>query len=393
MKKRFIIAALLLTILGAAGLLWAGWFDKSATNTIRISGNIELTEINVAFKTAGKLVELAADEGSPVHRGMLLARIDKDQIERQHDKEQAGLAVAESQLVQLQTAIQYSHAATESDVALRQAELKNAEAYLSELVAGSRPQEVEQAQAAVADARTQHSQASRDWDRAQQLYRNDDISTAQRDQYLARYESTAAALKQAEQRLAIVKEGPRREQIDAARAQVSRAQAALQLSEANWIDLKRKEQEVATRRAEIEKAQAQVAVVQSQLEDTLVESPIDGVVLSKSSDLGEVLAAGTTVMTVGDLDRPWVRGYITEPDLGKVKLGTKVQITTDSFPGKIYAGRISFIASNAEFTPKHIQTSEERVKLVYRIKIDVDNAAHELKLNMPVDAEIVLDRR
>jgi len=393
MKKKFIIVALLVMVLGTAGLLWSGWFRKEKVNTIRLSGNIELTEINVAFKTSGKLVELAADEGDAVHRGMPLARIDKDQIERQRDKEQAGLAVAESQLTQLNTAIQYSQASTESDVALRQAELESAQAYLKELLAGSRPQEIEQAHAALADARTQHLQATRDWERAQQLYQKDDISTAQRDQYLARYESSAAGVKQAEERLAIVKEGPRKEQVDAARAQVSRAQAALRLSEANWIELKRKEQEVSTRRAEIDKARAQVAYVKSQLEDTVAASPIDGVVLSKASDLGEVLAPGTTVMTIGDLDRPWVRGYITEPDLGRVKLGSSVRITTDSFPGKTYKGRISFIASNAEFTPKQIQTSEERVKLVYRIKIDVENTDHELKLNMPVDAEILLDAR
>jgi HlyD family secretion protein len=369
------------------------WPAADAPATIRLSGNIELTEINVGFKTSGKLVELAADEGSSVHRGMLLARIDKSQIERQHEKEQAGLSAAMSQLTQLNTSIQYSHAATESDVSLRQAELRQAQAHLSELLAGSRPQEIEHAQAAVDDARTQRAQAGHDWERAQRLYAKDDISTAQRDQFQARFESTGAALRQAEERLDIVKEGPRREQIEAARAQVARAEAGLRLSEANWIELKRKEQEVATRRAEIDKARAQVLVVQSQIDDTAASSPIDGVVLTKSSDIGEVVSAGTTVMTIGDIDRPWVRGYITEPDLGRVKLGTRVQITTDSFPGKIYDGRISFIASNAEFTPKHIQTAEERVKLVYRIKIDVENPAHELKLNMPVDATIRLNER
>jgi HlyD family secretion protein len=392
MKKRFIIVAIVL-IFGTAGLLWSRWSRGDSDNTIRLSGNIELTEINVAFKTAGKLVELDADEGSIVRRGTMLARIDRDQIERQRDKEQATLSVAQSELTQLKTAIQYSYASTESDIALRQAELKEAQAHLDELLAGSRPQEIEQARAAVADARTQHSQASQDWDRAQKLYKNDDISTAQRDQYLARYESTAATLKQAEERLAVVKEGPRREQIDATRAQLERAQAAVRFSQANWIELRRKEQEVSTRQAEIEKARAQVAVVKSQLQDTYAESPIDGIVLSKSADLGEILASGSTVMTVGDIDRPWVRGYITEPDLGRVKVGSAVRITTDSFPGKVYMGRISFIASNAEFTPKQIQTSEERVKLVYRIKIDVENPAHELKLNMPVDAEIVLNER
>ncbi len=120
----------------------------------------------------------------------------------------------------------------------------------------------------------------------------------------------------------------------------------------------------------------------------MIRTPIDGVVLVKSAEPGEVLAAGTTVVTIGDLDHPWLRAYINETDLGRVKLGQKVKLTTDSFPGKIYDGVLSFIASDAEFTPKQIQTKEERVKLVYRIKIDVDNRSHELKNNMPVDAEI-----
>jgi len=107
--------------------------------------------------------------------------------------------------------------------------------------------------------------------------------------------------------------------------------------------------------------------------------------------VGEVLAAGATVVTVGDIEHPWLRAYINETDLGKVKLGSKVRITTDSYPGKVYDGRVSFISSEAEFTPKQIQTEEERVKLVYRIKIDVDNPRQELKSNMPADAEIVLD--
>ncbi|MBM3792261.1 MAG: HlyD family efflux transporter periplasmic adaptor subunit, partial [Acidobacteria bacterium] len=95
---------------------------------------------------------------------------------------------------------------------------------------------------------------------------------------------------------------------------------------------------------------------------------------------------------IGDTDRPWLRGYITEPDLGRVKLGARVRVTTDSYPGKDYWGRVTFIASEAEFTPKQIQTREERVRLVYRIKIEVDNPEQELKLNMPADAEILLDQ-
>jgi HlyD family secretion protein len=392
MKKNLIAAAGIL-LLCAAGLLWSSWGQPDSRQTIRLSGNIELTEINVAFKTSGKLMELAADEVDSVHRGMVVARLDREQLERHRDKEQAGLSAASSELVQAQTAVQYTRETTESDVALRQAELRQSQAQLEELLAGSRPQEVEQAAAAVSDARTQFAQAGRDWDRAQTLYENDDISTAQRDQALARYESTQAILKQAEEKQAIVKEGPRQEQIAAARAQVDRASAALRLSSASWIELKRQEQETGTKRAEIEKVKAQLAAINSQLDDTVAASPIDGLVLSKAADIGEVLSSGTTVLTIGDLDRPWVRGYIGEPDLGRVKVGSQVQITTDSFPGKIYMGRITFIASKAEFTPKQIQTPEERAKLVYRIKIEVENPRHELKLNMPVDAVILLDER
>ncbi|MBZ5584582.1 MAG: efflux RND transporter periplasmic adaptor subunit, partial [Acidobacteriia bacterium] len=163
------------------------------------------------------------------------------------------------------------------------------------------------------------------------------------------------------------------------------------MAEANTLELKRRQQELTARRAEIARARANLALIDSQLADTVAVSPVDGVTLVKAADVGEVLAAGTTVVTVGDIDHPWLRAYVNESDLGKVKIGSKARITTDSYPGKVYNGRVSFIASEAEFTPKQIQTQEERVKLVYRIKIEVDNPHQELKSNMPADAEMVLE--
>ena len=132
-------------------------------------------------------------------------------------------------------------------------------------------------------------------------------------------------------------------------------------------------------------------MTQTQIDDTVVVAAIDGVVLVNSAEIGEVLAAGTTVVTIGDINHPWPRAYVNETDLGRVKLGQTARLTTDSYPGKTYPGRVSFISSEAEFTPKQIQTREERVKLVYRIKIDVDNQSHDLKSNMPVDSEIQLN--
>ncbi|MBV9743398.1 MAG: efflux RND transporter periplasmic adaptor subunit, partial [Acidobacteriia bacterium] len=218
-----------------------------------------------------------------------------------------------------------------------------------------------------------------------------DISTAQFDQYRNRWESAEASLKQLTEREALVLLGPRSEQVEAQAALVQRARAALKMAEANSLEMKRREQDITARQADIARSKANIALIDSQLADTIAASPVDGVVLVKSADVGEVLAAGTTVVTIGDIDHPWLRGYINETDLGRVKLGSKAKLTTDSYPGKVYNGHVSFIASEAEFTPKQIQTQQERVKLVYRIKIELENPRHELKSNMPADAEIVLE--
>lgn len=390
MKKRIVPVIALAVMATAAVILWSGGFRRENPNRIRLSGNIELTEVDISFKIPGKLVERTVDEGDPVKKGQLLARIDQLQTLQQKAAQQAGVQSAAMQLAQSLTSVAWQKATIEGDLAMRRAEVQQAQANLNDLLAGSRPQEIEQARAAVADARTQAEQARLDWERAQTLFKNDDISRAQYDQALSRFNSTRAILKQAEERYALVKEGPRQEQIAAARAALARAQAALKMSEANKLEIQHREQDLAARKAEVERAKAQLGVTESQLQDTTVYSPIDGVVLVKSAEVGEVLAAGTTVVTIGDIDHPWLRGYINETDLGRVKLGQTVKVTTDSFPGKVYQGRISFIASEAEFTPKQIQTPEERVKLVYRIKVDVANPHRELKGNMPVDAEIEL---
>jgi HlyD family secretion protein len=390
--KKVILRLVLLAILAAAGFyLWSMRFSHKDENRLPLSGNIELTQVDISFKVPGKLVELDVDEGAFVKKGTVIARIDREQVEQQRSRDEAGVAASQSQYQQMETSVRWQRETLESDIALRKAEVRAAQARLDLLLAGSRPQEIQQAQAAVADALAQRDQAKSDWDRSQDLFKNDDISKAQYDQYRTRLDSTNAVLRQAQEKLALVKEGPRKEDIEAARAEVERAKAAQQASEANRLEVQRREEDVKAHLADLARAKAQVAITQTQINDTVVTSPIDGVVLVKSAEVGEVLAAGTTVVTIGDIDHPWLRAYINETDLGRVKLGQAVTLTNDSFPGKSYPGRVSFISSEAEFTPKQIQTREERVKLVYRIKIDVENPRHELKSNMPVDGEIQLN--
>lgn len=384
--KRWMLAAA--CGLGLSLMACSGNRDE---DSIRISGNIEMTEVNVAFKMSGKLVERNLDEGDPVEKGAVVARLDQAQLLHQKEQAAAALAAAEANLRQFRTGIDYQREAVAGQIAQQQAQLSQARARLRELETGSRTQEVRQSEALVAEAQTEHQRASADWERAQPLFEADDISRALYDQYEARFQAATAKLEQARQRLDLVREGPRAETIEAGRAAVEQAQAALRLAAAQRLELKRREQEVATRQAEIERARAQVALIETQLDDMVAVAPVSGRVLSKAAEVGEVLAAGTTVLTIGDLDRPWLRGYINETDLGRVKLGSPARVTTDSYPGRVYPGTVTFVSSEAEFTPKQIQTREERVKLVYRVKIEIDNPNQELKLNMPADAVIAVE--
>ncbi len=388
--KKLPIAVLMAVI--AAAIVWGIRSRNAPPDTrIRFSGNLEMTQVNIAFKVPGRLIERNFNEGDPVKKGAVVARLDPERVTRERGSAQQGVAVAESQLVLLRTAIEQQRESLAAETQLRQAEIAQAQAHLDRLLAGSRKQEIQLARTAVAEIGVEHERAAKDWQRAQSLFRNEDISTQQRDQFKARFDGTQASLDQAKQRLALAEEGPRQEDVAAARAQVARAQAALRLTESARIELRRKEQETATRRAEIERARAQVSVLDSQVSDNAALSPVDGVVLSKAAEAGDVLAAGANVLTIADVEHPWLRGYISEQDLGRVKVGAKVRVTTDSFSGKVYEGKLTFIASDAEFTPKQIQTAAERVKLVYRVKVEIPNPARELKLNMPADAEIVIE--
>jgi HlyD family secretion protein len=391
MKKRLPI--LIVVVLIAAGLglyMWRTGQFAGPRNSIQVSGNLELTLVDISFKTAGRMIELNVREGDTVKKGEVIARLDAAQLEQQKMRDVAAIASAQSAYDQLRTTIEFQQATIDSDISTRHAEVAQAQAHLDELNAGSRTEEVQQADSSVNEARAQVDLARADWDRAQTLYKDQDISTSQYDQARTKFSAANAVLAQAQQRAALVKEGPRKEEIAGARAQLARAQAAVGTAEANRIELRRKQEELVARRAEIDRARAQVGITEAQLNDTIITSPIDGVVLVKSAEPGEVIAAGTTIVRIGEVDHPWLRAYVGETDLGRLKLGAPVKLTTDSYPGKTYHGTVSFIASEAEFTPKQIQTKEERVKLVYRIKVDVNNANYELKNNMPVDAEIPL---
>jgi HlyD family secretion protein len=387
--KKAIIAIVLIGVLATAGVLIYQNYHPAVTNRILVSGNIELTEVDIAFKTAGRLIERDFDEGDVVQKGAVVARLDRDQLIQQRNAQVASLRTAEAELDEAHSAADWQRSTLAADLDVRRNDLSSAQSKLLEMKNGSRPEEVRESAASVESAQAEYDSAKKDWDRAQPLYKSDDISTAQYDQYRRVFDSASANLKQAKEHFDLVKAGNRSEEVESAAAQEAKARASLKVGEANAIELRRREQDIIARQGDIDRAKAQIVLIDSQLSDTIAIAPVSGVVLVKAADVGEVLAPGTSVLTIGDIDHPWLRAYIAETDLGRVKLGSNVKVTTDSYPGKVYNGKISFISSEAEFTPKQIQSAEERVKLVYRVKIDIDNPNHELKSNMPADAEIL----
>jgi len=388
--KKILLIVIVFAVVGAAATLAYRSLHPEDTGRIVVSGNIELTQVDIAFKTAGRLIERTVNEGDHVQKGMVIARLDREQLLHQRETAEAALATAQAQLAEANSALKWQRETMQADLQLRGADLSAAESQLLQLKNGARPQEIQESHAAVAAAQSQYDQAKKDWERAQTLYKNEDISTSTYDQFHARFEGAEANLKQVKEHAALVEAGPRSETIESATAQVARARAALRVGEANAIETKRREEDIVARQGDIERAKSQIALIDSQLADTIAVSPINGIVLVKAADAGEVLAPGTSVVTVGDLEHPWLRGYVKEQDISRVRLGAKANVTVDSGHGtKSYPGRVSFVSSEAEFTPKQIQTSEERVKLVYRVKIDIDNPNGELKSNMPADAEIL----
>lgn len=274
------------------------------------------------------------------------------------------------------------------EISQAEATVEAAKARLQQLLTGSRPQEIESAKAGLEQARADLVKRKADMDRAERLFKDNFISAQDWDSARNGYEVALANQKKAEENYALVVEGPRKEEIDAARAQWEQSKASLKLAQAHRIQVEVLKKELATAQAQVKEAASAIDVINAQIGYCQLYAPISGVVLVKNAEAGEFIVPGGAVITLGDMAKPWLKAYINEEDLGKVKLGQKVSVTTDSYPRKTYPGEITFISSEAEFTPKNVQTAKERVKLVYRIKVSLENPHQELKPGMPADGRI-----
>jgi HlyD family secretion protein len=377
MKGARIAAAASVLLLLVGGAWYLQYRERGSAEELRVSGNIEATAVEVSFRIPGRITSRAVDEGMAVSAGQLVATLDNSDLVDEVRLREAELAAADAALRELVAG------ARPQEIARAEAEVRRARAQLADLQAGARPQEIEAARAALERARADEEKARKDHERAETLLARQLVPQSEYDAARAAAGMATARRKEAEEALALAQAGPRKDQVDQARAALAASEESLSLVKEG------------TRREVIDQARARrrqaaeaLRLAKTRLSYAEAFSPLTGTVLSKNAEPGEYVAAGTPVVTVADLRDVWLRGYIAETDMGKVRVGQSVSVTTDSHPGKRYAGTVSFIAPEAEFTPKSVQTQKERVTLVYRIKVTVENPATELKPGMPADAGI-----
>jgi HlyD family secretion protein len=324
--------------LGATLVLAGACGEKTPPDRVRVSGQVEATDVRVAGQVGGRLLELRVVEGDRVHAGDVVALLD----------------TADAKL-----------ALTGASAARAQAD-----AQLRLLLAGSRAEDIRQAEAQVAGAEAEARAAeaelaasAADLDRFEALLASSSGSRKQRDDALTRRDVARERLQAARDRaraageaVARLRAGARREDIEAARAHVAAAAA-------------------------------QIATWEKAIADATIASPLSGIVTEKLVDVGELLQPGVPLVVITDLDHAWANVYVDEPIVPRLRLGQAATVFTDA-GGPGVPGKVSYIASKAEFTPRNVQTAEDRSKLVYRIKVAVDNSGGQLKTGMPVEAEI-----
>ncbi|MFP3945215.1 MAG: secretion protein HlyD [Alphaproteobacteria bacterium] len=313
-------AVVLFVLAGTAAIAWKYLGNEhERRGHLVLPGNVDVRQVNLAFKVPGRVATLSVDEGDRVTAGRIVAALEREDFEDQ--------------------------------LRLTRAQMEARAAALAELEAGTRPQEIEQARALVAQREASLELARATLKRIEPLTKRDFASHQVHDEAQARVNEAEAQLRAARKTLGLAEEGPRTEDIAQARAQLNAARAELDLAK-------------------------------RRLADTKLVAPNDGVILTRVREPGAIVAAGATIYTL-TLTRPvWVRTYVEEPDLGRIHPGMEAEVRTDS--GGIYKGRIGFISPRAEFTPKTVETRSLRTSLVYRLRVIVDKPDEGLRQGMPV---------
>jgi HlyD family secretion protein len=385
LKKRLIIIFFLVILVGIGSLVYLQQ-HRAQTKELYYSGTIEAKQAELAFQVNGKIVELPVNEGQRVSKNQILAKLDHSEFLARRTQAQANLNSSIKALQQKEAILDLYKSTLPDEVARAEAAVIVLEAQLNDLKAGSRYQEIERARLASNAAQITMEQARKDKERFERLYQEGTVSEKERDAAALRFETTFKEYERSKETLDLLKEGYRKETIKAAEARLAEGKAFLKQAKSNLKKITAAKSEVEVAAAQKKAAKAALEVSEIQLGYTVLKAPFDGIITSRNIEPGEVVSPGREVLSIADMSTVDLKVFVGQTEIGKIKPGQKVDVKTDTFPGKIYKGVVSFISPEGEFTPKIIQTHKERVKLVYLVKISTPNPDLELKSGMPADA-------
>jgi HlyD family secretion protein len=385
LKKRIVIIVVLALLIGTGLFVYCGQ-QKARKGELSYSGTIEATQSHLSFQAGGRILMVLVREGEAVAKDQLLAELDPAEFHSRLEQAKANLDRSLKGKEQAETLLAVYEKTLPAEAARAEAGVRALASQLDELRAGTRTQDVERAKQAMQSAAAVLEDAKKNLTRYENLFKKGTISEKEWDAVRLRHDTTLREYERGREAYDLAKEGSRTETIRTAEARLAEGQAVLKQAQSNLLRIDAARKDVDAARSGIAAARAASDQVSIQLDYAQLKAPGPGVITSRSVEPGEVVTPGREVLTLSQLATVDLKIFVDETEIGKVKPGQKAEVRVDTFPNKSFAGMVTFISPEGEFTPKIIQTKKERVKLVYLVKVSIPNPGLELKSGMPADA-------
>ena len=385
MKKRIVIIVVLTLLIGTGLFVYCGQ-QKARKGELFYSGTIEATQSHLSFQAGGRIIKVLVREGEAVAKDQLLAEMDPAEFLSRLEQAKANVDRSLKGREQAETLLAVYEKTLPAEAARAGAGVRALASQLDELKAGTRTQEVERAKQAMQSAAAVLEDAKKNLARYDNLFKKGTVSEKEWEAVRLRHDTTLREYERGRETYDLAKEGSREETIRTAEARLAEGQAVLKQAQSNLLRIDAARKDVEAARSSIAAARAAADQVSIQLDYAQLKAPGPGVITSRSVEPGEVVTPGREVLTLSQLATVDLKIFVDETEIGKVKPGQKTEVRVDTFPDKTFAGMVTFISPEGEFTPKIIQTKKERVKLVYLVKVSIPNPGLELKSGMPADA-------
>jgi membrane fusion protein YbhG len=375
--RKTLFVGLLVFALASVAAAWKYFGSRASTDRLLLSGAIEADEIHVGSKVSGRIAAVLVREGQEVKQGESLIRFESYDLDAKRADAVAAVAQAEANLHKTE------NWSRPEEVAAAKAQAEAAWMNLELARNGPRKQEIDAARADLEAANADYEVSKATLARVERLVQRGVQSRQDYDNARAAFDRASARRESAGQKLNLLLAGTRSEEVARADRQYKQAAANREM-----VERGARKEDIAAARAQLERARAALQQIDAQLGELEVKAPADAFVEVLQARPGDLINPNSPVATLVEMDRLWVRVYVPEPELGHVQLGREVSVTVDTFKNEIFSGRVEQIASRGEFTPRNVQTRDERTHQVFAVRVRVDNSTHKLRAGMAADVSI-----